>query len=337
MLRRVAIVLYAVALISLYANAHADKTKQASNSQSPSQPTSAAPVQQHDGASLQSKDEQHVNADVKVVALPGKDWQDVFTFWISVVLAVVGIAGVGIGICTLIFLRNQTRHIRRQADMAARQARLISTQAHQMGEQTEIFRDSVAAAQKAADAALLQAALMKEQSDLITEKDRAKLRIEMDRSGPIKDQYGSFKVRGWLSIYGNSEAFIRYSEIYASIGPAGIFNPLPEWSWRIHNVPEVIRPNAEPISFEVMVMSDDGPAEEAEMVPVFKREVEIHCMAKIEFFDAYGRNWGLSLRRRFVFAWHEGVEGYLGGEWENSGPATENGEYRTEDQRQKPN
>ena len=146
--------MYAFVLISFYANAQADKAKQASNSQSPSQPASTAPVQQHDRAPLQSKDEQHVNADVKVVALPGKDWQDVATFWIGVVLAGVGIAGIGVGICTLIFLRNQTRHIRRQADMAARQARLISTQANQMEKQTEIFRESVAAAQKAADAAL---------------------------------------------------------------------------------------------------------------------------------------------------------------------------------------
>ncbi len=37
--------------------------------------------------------------------------------------------------------------------MAQRQARLISTQAHQMKEQTGILRDSVAAAQKAANAA----------------------------------------------------------------------------------------------------------------------------------------------------------------------------------------
>ncbi len=182
-----------------------------------------------------------------------------------------------------------------------------------------------------------QADLTKEQSDLLVEKERAKLRVELDISGLIKDEYGTFNIRGWLSIYGNSEAFIRHSEIYASIGPGGIFNPLPEWTWRIHGVPEVIRSNAEPIEFQVGVMSQDGPAEEAEMVPVYTKETEIHCMAKIEFSDAYGRAWVLRVRRRFVFAWHQGTDGYLGGTWEESGPKDDNGEYRIEEQPQKAN
>ena len=182
-----------------------------------------------------------------------------------------------------------------------------------------------------------QADLMKSQSDFMLEKERAKLRIELDHSGPIKDEFGCFNIRGWLSIYGNSEAFIRHSVIYASIGPAGIFNPLPEWTWGIHNVPDVIKSNVKPAEFSVMVMGEDGPATDEEIKAVSGKKAEIYCMAKVEFTDTYGRCRELRLRQRFTFAWYQELGAYLAGGWENSGPETDNGEYRIECQPQKPN
>jgi len=68
-----------------------------------------------------------------------------------------------------------------------------------------------------------QADLMKEQSDLTTEMNRAKLRIELDPFQAVPDQSEIYNIHGRVSIYGNSEAFITRSEIYASIGPGGAY------------------------------------------------------------------------------------------------------------------
>lgn len=173
-----------------------------------------------------------------------------------------------------------------------------------------------------------QADLMKEQSDLTAEMNRAKLRIELDPFQAVPDQSETYNIHGRVTIYGNSEAFITRSEIYASIGPGGIFNPLPEWSWGIHSLPEVIKAHADPIPFTTMVIADDGPADAKEILPVSRAEAEIHVMVKIEFRDAYRRDWELRLRRRFKFLWNLADYPEPLGNWENSGPPNDNGEYR---------
>jgi hypothetical protein len=48
------------------------------------------------------------------VILPAKDGYDRWAFWISVVLAGVGILGIGVGICTLLFIKAQVLEMRRQ-------------------------------------------------------------------------------------------------------------------------------------------------------------------------------------------------------------------------------
>lgn len=168
---------------------------------------------------------------------------------------------------------------------------------------------------------------MKEQSELMVEKERAKLRIELDEFLPIKDEHEIYWVKGHVSIYGSTEAFIERTEIYASIGPAGIFNPLPEWLWGLH-LPSVIRNESEPTSFAVMVMAEDGPATASQLLPVREAKEFIYCMAKIEFADTYGRKWVFRLRRRFGFIWPQVQSTDIGGRWEDSGPETNNGEYR---------
>lgn len=105
-----------LALIGFYVSAETHKAKQAQNNQQPSTPVADAPIQQDSSPSIQPKPDQHIKADVRVIETPAKDGYDKAAFWISVALAVIGIAGVGIGICTLLLLRRQTTEIKRQAD-----------------------------------------------------------------------------------------------------------------------------------------------------------------------------------------------------------------------------
>jgi hypothetical protein len=51
------------------------------------------------------------------IILPPKDKYDYIAFVANILLTIVGILGVGIGLGTLFFLRSQTRHINRQADL----------------------------------------------------------------------------------------------------------------------------------------------------------------------------------------------------------------------------
>lgn len=186
-----------------------------------------------------------------------------------------------------------------------------------------------------------QADLTKEQSDLMVEKERAKLRIQLNSFELVQDEYGTYNVSGSVLIYGSTEAFVAHTEVYASVGPVGLFNPLPEWFWGLHLEP-VIRPNAAPIPFSVMVMAEDGPADKKQILSVRKGEESVYCMAKIEFADVFGRKWVFRLRRRFRAMWAQ-VESPDSGEdegvgsWEDSGPANDNGEYRNETETPKPN
>ena len=182
-----------------------------------------------------------------------------------------------------------------------------------------------------------QADSMKEQSDLMVEKERAKLRIEFDGFQSIKDSHGTYNVVGSVSIYGITEAYIERSQIYASVGVEGVFNPLPEWVWEIQ-MPKVIRPHSEPIRFASMVIAEDGPASDEEMMPVFRGDESVYCTAIIEFADTFGQRWVLRLRRRFRFLWPQTIDPDAGGKWEDSGPPEDNGEHRVEaEQPSKPN
>src|ERR1019366_33903 len=71
---------------------------------------------------------------------------------------------------------------------------------------------------KAARAAEKQAVLMKRQNDLMVEKERAKLRIGLVNIRLVKDEYDTYNIEGFVSIYGSTEAFIDGTAIYPHRG-----------------------------------------------------------------------------------------------------------------------
>jgi hypothetical protein len=146
MLKQFAVLLCAMTLISLNAGEQAGKAAQAKSNKQPA--PAVAPVKPSETPSPQPESKQHVDADIKVVALPSKDWEDVAAFAISVILALVGIAGIGVGICTLIYLRRQAGEMRLQRKVMVRtlrginrQAELMVRQANAMDQQNKAVRD----------------------------------------------------------------------------------------------------------------------------------------------------------------------------------------------------
>jgi hypothetical protein len=116
MLKGLAILALSLLVFPVQAHAHSDKAQQTAESQNPAPSVTPVVPQGADGAELQSKAEKHVHADVWVVQTPKKDGLDYAAFWINFALAIAGFAGIGVGICTLLFLRRQTSEIKRQAD-----------------------------------------------------------------------------------------------------------------------------------------------------------------------------------------------------------------------------
>ena len=116
MSKTLAILALALFVFPVQAYTQTNKAQQSSKSDKPAPPVAPVVPQQQDSQRLLPEHQDHVQADVRVVSAPTKDRYDKAAFWINVALAGIGIIGVVIGIGTLLFLRRQTAHIKRQAD-----------------------------------------------------------------------------------------------------------------------------------------------------------------------------------------------------------------------------
>lgn len=129
-----------ILVIPCYAGGQTNHAKYAHASKNPPQRIGDSSAQYPDGKALKNEDQQHVNADVKVISLPSKDWQDIATFWITAALAFVGFGG-------LFFAKQTLRTI----------------------------QDQTAAAKDAANGALVGAQAALEQINLMKNKERARI------------------------------------------------------------------------------------------------------------------------------------------------------------------
>ncbi|HET7178150.1 MAG TPA: hypothetical protein VFI14_00425 [Chryseosolibacter sp.] len=116
MLKWLAILALTLAVFPVEAHAQSNQTKDADQSGKPAAPIPVIVPQQTGSQSVQPTHEKHVDADVRIISAPGKDSYDKAAFWATIALVLVGVAGVGIGIRTLRFLKKQTGEIKRQAD-----------------------------------------------------------------------------------------------------------------------------------------------------------------------------------------------------------------------------
>lgn len=134
-------------LVCFYGNAQTHKAQMIKDDQKSSRPIVNPPIEQMDGPKPQAKSEQHVQADVRGIEIPTKDRYDKASFWVSTVLALSGILGIGVALGSL-------KAIKRQAEIMERQA----NEAKAAGaESLKIAVAAAEAAQKSASAALLNA------------------------------------------------------------------------------------------------------------------------------------------------------------------------------------
>jgi hypothetical protein len=87
------------------------------------------------------------------IILPPKDKYDYWAFGINVALAGIGVLGIGVGVCTLMFIKAQVVEMRRQRIAMQRTLGVIRTQARHMADQVQEMKAQTAATQTSADAA----------------------------------------------------------------------------------------------------------------------------------------------------------------------------------------
>jgi hypothetical protein len=150
-------------VLFVQSNSQANKTDDASHTGKPI-PQATVKAQPTDGQTFQSGQKNHIDADVRVVSTPPKDFYDKAAFWATLALVVAGFSGIGVGICTLKKLERQN---------------LIATK-------------SAYAAKEAANAALKQA-------DHMITSDRAWLVIKSAMPGYEPRSYGD-KFEFWWTV-----------------------------------------------------------------------------------------------------------------------------------------
>ena len=106
-----AFLVFALLVFAAGTNAQSQGTQQAKRGDRSTSPSANPVTQQTGSAGVQQQTKDHVQADVRVIQTPAKDFYDKAPFWVNVALAVAGFAGIGVGIWTLIYLRKQTQHM----------------------------------------------------------------------------------------------------------------------------------------------------------------------------------------------------------------------------------
>jgi hypothetical protein len=135
MLKRLAILAIAIIVVPVYAHQQAASEKQTQSSAKPGHQIVAPPAEQAASAERQHATQKDIKADVNVVALPRKDWEDLATFGINLALALAAFAGIGVGIWTLCYIRSQATEMRHQRILMRRTLNTIRKQTGTMERQ----------------------------------------------------------------------------------------------------------------------------------------------------------------------------------------------------------
>lgn len=123
MLKRLAILTVLLLMLPVETYTQAQQAKERSASQKPPSAAPATTVQQTDSPKLQPEERKQIDANVRIVSAPDKDGYDYASLGINLALAIVGMAGVGIGVCTLIFIRAQVIEMRFATQEMSRSAK----------------------------------------------------------------------------------------------------------------------------------------------------------------------------------------------------------------------
>jgi hypothetical protein len=111
-----------------------------------------------------------------------------------------------------------------------------------------------------------QSKSLKRQNDMIVSKERARLRVDLQPfSGVEEKDFPATIVKAEVSIFGSTLASVRDTRFFTVLGKENGIEEAIYWWPPIHNVPEVISPNSEPIETSTilhrtvnMLLGDEG-------------------------------------------------------------------------------
>jgi hypothetical protein len=199
MLKLLATIASVLLLVQVAAYPKPHETPDASKQDAPISAASPTIPSRNSTPTFQPKPDEHIQADVRVTSAPGKDGYDKAAIGINAMLAAWGLAGIVVGVSTLLLIRSQIDEMRRQRGVMehslhamARQGDLMENQlkemriqreetvhemkrqVHQMDQQAGASNAAARAAEQSANAAFLQIQMMKA-------KERARLKIDKKR------------------------------------------------------------------------------------------------------------------------------------------------------------
>jgi hypothetical protein len=245
----------------------------------------------------------------------GKDWAD-WSYWgFGGILVIVGSFQVWFLYGTLRAIKAQSGHMERQ---------------------TKILEDSVAAAQKSADAAAAQIEMMKR-------KERAQLSIEFaEPEWTFNEELRGYPIRFQVTLEGNTRAYVPQSVILAYMARTARTK---RTAWRDMGLPRRLTPEMSPFEGYTLISKDDGwPEADTDLGRtdlVQKKNFTVFVDGAISYRDIFGDEWTLEIDRCWVPNSRHGGDGATGGMWVPFGSGIHDThrkvEYNKQEQPQNPN
>jgi hypothetical protein len=200
----------------------------------------------------------------------GKDWAD-WSYW--------GFGGILVVVGSL------------QVWFLFRTLGAIQVQAGHMERQTKILEDSVAAAQKGADAAIAQV-------EMVKAKERAQLRIEFARPHLAFDEkLGGYPIHFRVTLDGTTRARIRDDSIIAYSSQ----RPREKGGWRVMGIPDNFTPEMSPYPGNTLLHTDEPfsmpERDNLKIAMVCENKATVFVNGRIWYTDIFGDEWMLEIDR----------------------------------------
>ncbi len=202
-----------------------------------------------------------------------KDGWDKAGILSNYLLVIVGIGGIYIAIRTLVKLR----------------------------EQTKATQDAAVAAKTSAETSLAQIQLIKD-------KERVRLFIDIEpwllRDGLSRplDNLVLYPIKWRVRIFGQTDALEVKAQIFACVGDPREYELFREGFGSIF-LPSIIRPGDDEMSGEIHIYPQAANGESVcdyEMMAVRDKSITVYCAANLEFSDVFGEKWIVSFNKRWV-------------------------------------
>jgi len=269
--------------------------KQDTKSQPDSQPAVSVIPQNGTGPAKPNAEQpsaEDTSNSVTIRKLPtvsvGKDWAD-WSYW--------GFGGILVVVGSL------------QVWFLFRTLGAIQVQAGHMERQTKILEDSVAAAQKSADAALAQVEAAKS-------VQRAQLRVEFVEPGWTVDyEAGGYPVKFRIILDGATRAYILDDSIIAYIGD----KPSERGAWMGMGLPRNFTPEMSPFYGDTILRTVEAlpqPETDASKVQLAEEsKLTVFLNGRVRYRDIFGDEWVLEIDRYWKSWASFGDEDTFGGNW----------------------